>query len=156
MMVKESSVNNNLVYRSSRVGVPRHTTPNGAFKPLFVGCAQIRKPYKKPAKPFQNWLRGLLHVWRSRGGQNRRWFRRSRQQKAGGPFLIDWLMSNYARWRKVASESLSGQNLFWMAIPWIGEMSIWQLCLQKARGVCFFTGSMGFCQCIIKEKLHKK
>ena len=155
-MVEGNSVNNNPVDCSSRVGVPWQSSRNGFVKPFLVGCAQSWKQYKKPAKPFQYWLRGLLHVWRSRGGQNRRWFRRSRQQKAGGPFLIDWLMSNYARWRKVASESLSGQNLFWMAIPWIGEMSIWQLCLQKARGVCFFTGSMGFCQCIIKEKLHKK
>lgn len=69
MMVKESLVNNNPVYRSSRVGVPRHTTPNGAVKPFFVGCAQIRKPYKKPAKPFQHRLRGFLYVWWSNGGQ---------------------------------------------------------------------------------------
>ncbi|WP_337575873.1 hypothetical protein [Fournierella sp.] len=68
MMVKESSVNNNLVYRSSRVGVPRHTTPNGAVKPFFVGYAQIRKPYKKLAKHFQHRLRGRLHVWWSNGG----------------------------------------------------------------------------------------
>ena len=68
-MVTPSALGNSVVGRSSLVGVPRHTTPNGAFKPLFVGCAQIRKPYKKPAKPFQNWLRGLLHAWWSNGGQ---------------------------------------------------------------------------------------
>ena len=41
----------------------------GAVKPFFVGYAQIRKRYKKPVKPFQNWLRGLLYVWWSNGGQ---------------------------------------------------------------------------------------
>ena len=56
--------------RITVVGVPRHTKPNGAAKPFFVGCAQIRKPYKKPAKPFQNWLRGLLYAWWSGSGQN--------------------------------------------------------------------------------------
>lgn len=51
-----------------RVGVLRHTTPNGAVKPFFVGYAQIRKPYKKLAKHFQHRLRGRLHVWWSNGG----------------------------------------------------------------------------------------
>lgn len=72
-MVEGNSVNNNPVDCSSRVGVPRHTTPNGAAKPFFVGCAQIRKLYKKPAKPFQHRLRGLLHAWWSNGGQGGRW-----------------------------------------------------------------------------------
>ena len=70
MMVKESLVNNNPVYRSSQVGVPRHTTPNGAVKPFFVGYAQIRKPYKKPAKPFQHRLRGRFYAWWSGSGQS--------------------------------------------------------------------------------------
>lgn len=70
MMVKESLVNNNPVYRSSRVGVPRHTKENRDFKPFFVGCAQSLKPYKKPVKPFQHRLRGLFHAWWSNSGHN--------------------------------------------------------------------------------------
>ena len=54
------------------VGVPRHTKENHDFKPFFVGCAQSSKPYKKPAKPFQHRLRGLLHAWWSNGGQSGR------------------------------------------------------------------------------------
>ena len=67
-MVEGNSVNNNPVDCSSRVGVPRHTTENRDFKPFFVGCAQSWKSYKKPAKPFQYWLRGLLYAWWSNGG----------------------------------------------------------------------------------------
>ena len=52
-----------------RVGEPRQPTKNRDFKPFFVGCGQIRKLYKKPAEPFQNRLRGRLHVWWSNGGQ---------------------------------------------------------------------------------------
>ena len=71
MMVKESLVNNNPVYRSSRVGVPRLSTKNRDFKPFFVGCAQKRKLYKKPAESFKHWLRGLLHAWWSESGRSR-------------------------------------------------------------------------------------
>ena len=35
-----------------RVGVPRHTTPNGATKPFFVGRAQIRKLILKAREAF--------------------------------------------------------------------------------------------------------
>ena len=52
------------------VGEPRRSTENGGFKPFFVGCAQISSQYKKPAKPFRIWLRGLLHGWGSNGGQD--------------------------------------------------------------------------------------
>ena len=52
MMVKESLVNNNPVYRSSRVGVPRHTTPNRDFKLFFVGCAQNKKTIQKAHEAF--------------------------------------------------------------------------------------------------------
>ena len=51
-----------------RVGVPRHTMEKGGFKPFFVGCAQIRKLYKKPAEPFKHWLRELLQQWWSNSG----------------------------------------------------------------------------------------
>ena len=66
MMVKESSVNNNLVYRSSRVGVPRHTTSNRAVKPFFVGCAQIRKLILKAREAF---LKLAPRAFCMRGGQ---------------------------------------------------------------------------------------
>ena len=46
-------------YRMS--GVPRYTKKNISFKPLFIG--QIRKLYKKSAKPVSKRLRGLLHMW---------------------------------------------------------------------------------------------
>ncbi len=67
-MVEGNSVNNNPVDCSSRVGVPRHTTPNRDFKPFFVTCAQKMRQYKKPAEPFKHWLCGLFRVWWSNGG----------------------------------------------------------------------------------------
>ena len=53
------------VGRSSQVGVPRHTTPNGAAKPFLVGCAQIRKLYKSPRSLFSTGFAGFC----MRGGQ---------------------------------------------------------------------------------------
>ena len=57
------------IYRNSQIGEPGQPTKNHGFKPFFVGCAQKRKPYKTPAKPFLHRLRGRLHAWWSNGGQ---------------------------------------------------------------------------------------
>lgn len=56
-------------FRHKNQEVPRLSTENGGFKPFLVTCAQKMRQCKKPAKPFQNWLRGLLHAWWSTSGQ---------------------------------------------------------------------------------------
>lgn len=78
-----STLGNGLVGYSSLVGVPRYTTPNRDFKSFFIGCAQIRKPYKKPAKPFQHRLRGLLYAWWSNGGHGGQFCRKTRCEAGG-------------------------------------------------------------------------
>ena len=69
MAVLESAINSP-VERTSLVGVPRLTMGNNDIIMFLVGFAQIRKPYKTPAKPFRTWLCGRLHAWWSNGGHS--------------------------------------------------------------------------------------